>query len=156
LKPKPYKEAPETLGEHLRKRRMELGLLQRQVALQLGVSPFTYLTWEKDQLEPEVRMVPRIIGHLGYDPFPEPKTLGERIKAKRRRFGLSQEQAAKHLSIDEGTLRRWERDEWRPSVRTRVKLEIFLAQHEPRLLTDWSLDSSAPQNPVRGLPDTCP
>ena len=46
-KPKPdgYTEHPETLGEHLRKRRMDLGLFQRQAAAEIGVSTATLWNW---------------------------------------------------------------------------------------------------------------
>lgn len=102
------------------------GSLQKDVAQKLEVCGEAYLGWEHDRRKPPTRYLPKIIDFLGYDPFPEPKTLGERIKAKRRRIGLSQEQAAKHLSVDEGTLRRWERDEWRPTKRLRLGLDRWL------------------------------
>jgi DNA-binding XRE family transcriptional regulator len=44
----PYPRAPRTLGEHLKKRRCELGLRQKDAAQLLGVNEFTYLGWEKD------------------------------------------------------------------------------------------------------------
>ncbi len=53
-RPKDYSEHPKTLGEHLRKRRAELGLFQRQVANQLGASEWSYLLWENDRREPTV------------------------------------------------------------------------------------------------------
>ena len=87
LKPKLYRDPPETLGEHLRKRRMVFGLLQEDVALRLRVNEWTYLGWEHDRRRPPVRFLPRIIEFLGYDPFPEAK----RIEAKCRKLGLSQE-----------------------------------------------------------------
>jgi transcriptional regulator with XRE-family HTH domain len=40
--------------------------------------------------------------------------LGERIKAKRRELGLSIDEAAQRIGVDEGTLGRGERDEWKP------------------------------------------
>lgn len=43
LKPKETDFEPQTLGEHVRRRRLELGLTQRQAAERLGVSPWTVL-----------------------------------------------------------------------------------------------------------------
>ena len=47
-KPKPdgYPQHPETLGEHIRKRRMDLGFFQRQAAAEIGVSTATLWNWE--------------------------------------------------------------------------------------------------------------
>ena len=126
LKPRPYKEAPETLGEHLRKRRIELALLQKDVASGLQVNAWTYLGWEHDRRRPPIRFWPRIIGFLGYDPFPEPQTVGERIWATRRKLGLSQEEAARLIGVDEGTLRRYERGEGRPTSAILSALETFI------------------------------
>jgi DNA-binding transcriptional regulator YiaG len=38
---------PETLGEHIKRRRLNLHLLQRQVAAQLGVNLETLKNWER-------------------------------------------------------------------------------------------------------------
>jgi transcriptional regulator with XRE-family HTH domain len=54
-----------------------------------------------------------LIAFLGYDPSPEPHTLGERIKAKRRRDGLTLREVAAHLEVDLGTVMAWEKDEVR-------------------------------------------
>jgi len=55
-----YRERPETLGGHLRKRRCQSGLLQREVAAKLGVDGSTYLLWEQDRSQPTVRYYPAI------------------------------------------------------------------------------------------------
>ncbi len=108
-KPKPYPSLPVTLGDHLKKRRIELGLLQRELAKQLGVSEWTLRHWEKDSRAPAIRFVPRIIERLGYHPDPEPKGLGQRIEWARRREGLSIRELAMKLGVDPETLRRWGR-----------------------------------------------
>jgi len=46
-----------------------------------------------------------IIRSLGYDPFPEPKSIAERLLAKRRAMGWSIKEAARQLGVGEGT---WE------------------------------------------------
>ena len=96
------------MGEHVRKRRLELGLTQSQAAEQLGASPWTVLNWEKDHTEPPIESMPVIIRFLGYDPFPEPKNIPERLLAKRRTMGWSIKEAARQLGVDEGTWRNWE------------------------------------------------
>jgi len=68
VRPKP----PKTLGEHLRKRRREVGKRQSDVATELDVSTWTYLLWEQDRASPTVGQYPALIRFLGYDPH-EPR-----------------------------------------------------------------------------------
>jgi transcriptional regulator with XRE-family HTH domain len=126
-RPKPYPENPVILGEHLKKRRMELGLLQREVAKQLGIGVFTYLSWERGGRAPFKRYWPGIITFLGHDPSSEARSLGERISAKRRELGLTQREVAQLFGWDHGTLYRYERDEWKPGGDRLRALEAWLA-----------------------------
>ena len=57
-----------TIGEHIRKKRMDLGLLQREVAEIIGVTDSSVWNWEHGT-EPELQYNPRIIKFLGYIPF---------------------------------------------------------------------------------------
>lgn len=78
------------------------------MAAELGVTEWGYLLWEQDRRTPKVGYYPRIFAFLGYDPFPSPTTLGERLRARRRELGLSIRRAAKLVGVDEGTLLSWE------------------------------------------------
>jgi DNA-binding transcriptional regulator YiaG len=127
LIPKKMDFEPKTLGEHLKKRRLELGLFQRQVARELDISVWTYLSWELDQKSPVVALWLRIISFLGYDPNPEPVSLGEHIASKRRCLGLSLERASALIGVDEGTLRLWEIGERKPGPKLRQRIEVFIA-----------------------------
>jgi DNA-binding XRE family transcriptional regulator len=80
-----------------------LGLTQDEVAARLGANTWTYLLWEKDEHIPAIRFYPAIFDFLGYDPFPAPKTLGERILSRRRAWGLSQKKAAQQIGVDLAT-----------------------------------------------------
>jgi transcriptional regulator with XRE-family HTH domain len=111
LKPKETDFEPQNLGEHIRKRRLELGLTQVKTAKTLEVAAQTLLHWEKGQTEPPIEAVSAILRFLGYDPFPEPRSLPERLLAKRRVMGWSIKEAARQLGVDEGTWRDWERGE---------------------------------------------
>lgn len=57
--PKGYILAPETVGEHIRKRRLDLGLLQIEVAQIIGVTESTVGNWEHG-IEPDLRHMPKI------------------------------------------------------------------------------------------------
>lgn len=108
-KPRPgYPEHPATLGEHLKKRRLDLGLRQKDVARELGVNFKTYENWEQGKYEPEVRFLPAVIRFLGYDPSPAPVSLPDRIRAARRRQGISQRELARRLGLDPATVGTWE------------------------------------------------
>ena len=129
LKPLPYAREPKTLGEHLKKRRYELELRQKDAAGRLEISQSTYITWETYGAEPEIRYWPRIVAFLGYDPVPkEGEALGNALRAKRRELGLSRKRAAALLGIDEGTLKRYEDGLWEPGKRNRTIIERFLAK----------------------------
>jgi transcriptional regulator with XRE-family HTH domain len=65
---KGYPLVPRSLGQHIRKRRLELGLTQKQVARILGVSQPSVQHWEDYERMPMTKRVPQIIKFLGYDP----------------------------------------------------------------------------------------
>jgi len=141
LKPPPaaYPRELNTLGDHLRKRRLDLGLLQRLVAQRLGVTKETIYNWENNRTCPPNRFVPRIIHFLGYAPYDtEPEALGKRIVLWRRTLGLTQRELARRLGVDPSTLGRWERGEGRPTSKYRDRLLAFLADQllDHRRLSD--------------------
>jgi len=126
LKPKGVQPPPSSLGEHIRARRLDLGLTQRAAADQLGVSASTVLNWERIKTEVPVQAVPAVVRFLGYDPFPVPTTLSERMQAKRRHMGWSIQDAAQALGVDEGTWGAWEREAVKPWPRYQALLDTFL------------------------------
>ena len=111
LKPKETDFEPKTLGEHIKHLRVMRVLSQKAVAKLLRVSPDTILNWEKGHTEPPIEAVPAAVRFLGYDPFPEPRSLPARLLAKRREMGWSIREAAQQLGVDEGTWGAWERGE---------------------------------------------
>lgn len=126
LRSKDYSETPQTLGQHLKKRRKELGLLQREVAAWMGINHFTYIHWEKDKTKPVASQFLPIIEFLGFDPTPAPTTLSERLTAKRRMTGMTFDQAAHQLGWDPGTLTRYLNGTWDIPSKRRQQLEAFL------------------------------
>ncbi len=100
LKQKEPEFEPRTLGEHFKRYRLQRKLSQIAAARVLEVNPCTILNWEKGHTEPPVEAVPAPLRFLGYDPFPEPRTLAERLLAMRRAMGWSIRQAARQLGVD--------------------------------------------------------
>ena len=78
------------------------------MADQLGVNQKTYENWEQGKYEPEDRFFPAVIRFMGYDPSPAPVSLPDRIRAARRRQGISQEELAHCLGLDPSTVGTWE------------------------------------------------
>ena len=109
LKPKETDFEPQTLGEHIRKRRLQLGLTQKAAGELLGINSWTVLNWEKGKTEPPVEAMPGIKGFLGYNPFPKPKSLSDRLLAVRRFKGWTIKEAARRLGVDEATWGHWEK-----------------------------------------------
>jgi transcriptional regulator with XRE-family HTH domain len=124
----PYPAQLTTLGDHVRKRRLDLGLLQREVAEKLGVTASTIWNWEANHSSPQLRLIPKVIAFLGYDLCcTQPGSFGERLLADRRAQGMSQKGLAYLLGVDPGTLGKWERGQSHPSERLLPKLEDLLA-----------------------------
>jgi transcriptional regulator with XRE-family HTH domain len=142
LIPKPYDVEPKTIGEHLKRRRLELGVYQKDVAKQIGVTLFSIMNWETGLSRPMTRHLPAIFKFLGYNPMPDaPSTVPALLKAQRLELGLSQEQAAKQLCVDETTWARWERGKriGKPEHRKRVMHFIGLSEDAAATLAGLAL-----------------
>lgn len=59
---------PKTIGEHLKKRRLELGWGQQQVAEATGYTCLSVSNWERGVCRPTKQAMFPIIAFLGYDP----------------------------------------------------------------------------------------
>ena len=86
-----YPKELRTLGDHLRKRRLDLALFQKDVAKRLGANEASVWNWEKNRSSPALRFVPRIIEFLGYTPDDDtkPESLGQKIVNWRRLRGIT-------------------------------------------------------------------
>ena len=125
-----YPHQLRTLEDPLRKRRLDLGLFQREVADKLGVDEMTICNWETNRTSPQLRLIPRIIAFLGSVPdHPQVEGLGQQIVAARHRLGLSQRKLARRLGIDPSTLGWRERGRRQPSKQLISRLETFFAAH---------------------------
>jgi transcriptional regulator with XRE-family HTH domain len=133
LRAKDYLENPQTLGQHLKKRRKELRLLQREAAAQMGIGTDTYANWENDKTKPVAAQFRPAVKFLGYDPTPAPDTLSERLTAKRRQPGVTFAQVARYLQWDPGTLTRYLNRTWRMPPNRAAQLEVFLSAGEASL-----------------------
>ncbi len=104
---KAYPSSLKTIGDHIRKRRLDLELTQKRVAEKLGVDEASVWNWESGKTEPLVRQIPAVISFLGYDPFaPDGKSLAGELRRYRVKHGLTQKELARQIGIDPATLSR--------------------------------------------------
>ena len=141
----PVSKQPQTIGEHLRKKRLDLGLRQSQVAQKLGVSNRTLSLWECDRVYPTWNYHQRIIDWLGYDPFPSlghkdpygnetngvaslsPSHLCQKLKTRRLELKLTRDECAKMLHVCPKTHRSWENGWRQPCRKHRDAINRFLS-----------------------------
>ncbi|MBD1363486.1 helix-turn-helix domain-containing protein [Mucilaginibacter sp. ZT4R22] len=126
-----YNPNPQTIGEHIRKKRIEGKLSQKAVADQLEVEENTITGWELERSQPLMKHYPAIIRFLGYYPFDhETDSLAGKLKHLRHCHGLSFKECARRLSISVDAAMRWERGKPVAYPSTR-KLIIDLWQQLP-------------------------
>jgi len=115
---------PTTIGEKLRNKRLELRMLQKEVANIIGVSEDSITGWENNRNGPSIIYYPKIIQFLEYLPFDiDSSTLGGQIKLYRYLHGLSQEGLAHVLDVNELTVFHYENNKHKPSPKTLKKFK---------------------------------
>lgn len=118
---------PQTLGQHIRKKRAQLRIMQKEVALQIGVSEDCITNWENERSIPQIQFFPKIVQFLGYNPFEiGNQTLGEKIKAYRLKNGLSHRKLGKIFEVDASTIGAWESGQSVPRITAYKKLKTLL------------------------------
>ena len=79
------------------------------LARKLRVGSSTIAGWEKGRITPPTVTMGRVMQWLGYDPMPTGGSLAERLLAKRRAMGWTQEEIAKALGVHRSVYADWER-----------------------------------------------
>jgi transcriptional regulator with XRE-family HTH domain len=131
--PRGYPREVRTLGDRLRRWRLDLGLTQRILAARWGVRSETIAAWELGRTEPGIRHLAKIVALLGGDPVDHPATLSGRLLAIRRRLGLTQTELAARIGQDEKQICRWERGPRTPHPAIAGRIDQALGQLEGRL-----------------------
>ena len=122
-----YPKTLTTIGDHLRKARLDKGLSQPKVAEIIGVLTDTITTWELNQHAPGINHMKAVINFIGYNPYwKDDGTLREKFKAKRYAEGLTFKKAAKIVGCDKHTLQLFEGNMRKTSEETRRKINVFV------------------------------
>jgi transcriptional regulator with XRE-family HTH domain len=110
------------------------------VAERFGVTEMTVGNWERGREQPTIRHTAAIVGFLGFDPEPALDSLPGRLRAIRRRLGLTQADLAARLGQDEHQICRWERGRQKPHPWIAGRINLGLSALEGR-----SVDGPEPQ-----------
>ena len=126
-------QEPVSLGDHLRCRRHELGLYQKDVAVQIGVTTSTIWNWENGWSSIALGYIPKIITFLGYNPLPRPGGLMERLAWYKQVKGLTLEQLSAEMGRDPEQLADWLGGRHIPCQRNREEVQLFLSGRVQKL-----------------------
>ncbi|MEW6419795.1 MAG: helix-turn-helix transcriptional regulator [Nitrospirota bacterium] len=127
IPPKGYPLDPKIIGEHIRKRRLDLGLLQIEVAKMIGVTESTVWNWEHGT-EPEIRHMPKIIEFIGYVPFECPDDSIGKLKYFKQVHGLSYNRLGKLMGRDPEQMTEWISGQVKPCMKNILSVNDFLTK----------------------------
>ena len=115
-----------TIGDHVRKARLDRGLSQKSIAGIIGVNECSINNWENNNTEPEIRYLPAIIRFLGYNPRPEPEDTLERLAWYKWSMGMNYERLGKEVGIHQEQLQDWLSGKRNPFRKSLDKIDEFL------------------------------
>jgi DNA-binding transcriptional regulator YiaG len=131
-----YTKKLETIGDHIRKWRINNHLFQADVAKRLGVCEDTIVGWEMRNIKPSVRQVPGITQLIGYLPIEvDSSTFGGRIAIYRYKQGITPKELGLLVSADASTVRAWEAGKNTPHKNRIRHIEESLLISNPELNT---------------------
>jgi len=117
-----------TLGEHIKKARIERRLTQSNAVAFLSVLVETLHNWETGKTTPPVKYWPAIMEFLGYCPYQNARSLGDRLRLHRMHRGLTFKTVAKIIGVDPGSIVRWERGGREPRGKYRDLVLDFVSR----------------------------
>jgi DNA-binding XRE family transcriptional regulator len=124
-----YIKTPVSVGEKIRNRRLELRLLQRDIAGILEVSEDCITNWENNRARPLIHNMAKVIKFLGFNPAESTlETLSEKIKKYRLLHGLSHKKMGKLVGVNASTIGSWEKEEHRPHRKHLNQIEKKLSK----------------------------
>ena len=125
-----YPQELNSVGDHIRKVRMDRNLFQKDVANTIGVTEDCITNWENNRSVPQISHMPAIIKFIGYEPGinHDQKGWGKTILSYRQSHGMTRKALAKEIGIDERTLRKLEKGEGCFFRKTERKIKAFLKE----------------------------
>jgi len=127
LKGVPYTTQPATIGEHLRKARVDKNMHQAEVAALLHVCEDSITGWENGRSEPRISYYKELISFIGYYPFThETESLGGKILKYRQTHGLTRRQMGRKVGVNASAIESWEKGVNQPTKSSLEQLNTFL------------------------------
>lgn len=122
-----YPEELITLGDHLRKKRLDRNKSQPQVAYELKVDVESILAWEHNKNTPTPKYASRVIKFIGYFPFDcSNESLKRLVLYARMVAGHSLKQMASEVGLDSSTISGICSDKSRNSMNNLVKIKNYI------------------------------
>jgi transcriptional regulator with XRE-family HTH domain len=125
-KPKGYPCEINSIGDHIRKARLDRCLQLAEVAAEIGVTEAMVSLWEMNRNTPTVSKMPGIVRFLGFAPYEIPKTFGAWLLLVRTTLGYSQRKLAHLIGGDQRSIHEWECDLRQPTARSKTKLKVAI------------------------------
>jgi len=121
--------ALETIGDHIRKERIERGLLQADVARIIGVIEQCITNWENHRGQPQIHLYPAVIAFLGYYPLNHNlNTIQGKLMILRHCLGVSYKGLGTIWGVDGSTVRGWELGKYRLSAAAALKIDLLMLE----------------------------
>jgi transcriptional regulator with XRE-family HTH domain len=139
--PPEFTQEPFTLGDHLRRLRLELGLYQKDVAARLGVTTSTIWNWEHGRTI-DSRYIPRVITFLGYNPIPCPEDVLEQLAWYKQVNGLTFEELGTEMGRDPEQLADWLSGRHKLCRQNQEKIQLFLSGHDQEPAGDQNIGTN--------------
>jgi DNA-binding XRE family transcriptional regulator len=120
---KDYPLEPKTLGDVIRRKRIEKNLLQKDVAKIIVVTEESIYNWENNHSKPQVKFYPAIKKFINEEVEQiNSGSLSEQIKLYRIQKGLSAKRFGKIVKVNASTILSWELGKSFPSPLNMKKL----------------------------------
>jgi transcriptional regulator with XRE-family HTH domain len=127
-----YPRRLEHIGHHVLKRRLDLGLKQKQAAEILGTGVCNLRNWETGRHPIRMRFYPAIIRFLGYNVLPPGATRGQKVRRERLSRGWSCRWLGHLAKVDQATVWRIEADKRGLASKPLERVLAALDLTEPR------------------------
>jgi transcriptional regulator with XRE-family HTH domain len=121
---KAYPQKVLCLGDAIRKRWLDLRLLQKDLAEIIGCDKDTITNCENGRRSPTISHMAKIAKFLRYNPYAQGVTLADQLVSHRKAHGLRQRDLARQIGIDPSTLASYEQGQ-EPAAKYRALLENF-------------------------------
>ena len=144
-----YPKTFSTWGDHLCKRRLDLGLTKVQAAERIGTNVDSIRQWEHNTATPTMIFRPAIIEFLGYCPEADATNFPAAVRLLRVKAGFSVSSLAIKLGVSGSSIRRWEQGINRPLPPTDQPLKTLFAENEISMQGDFA-------GRTTGRPRKCP